>query len=120
MTWTKEQMNEFRRLREEQRERDDREREAWRRAATGYTDTDVVYAVQYRKPDDQAWYVASPFFEPLQLEPDETEDRERALAMAKAIKEGRHPTSRGREITPITATRVIERVHRATVAAMFE
>jgi hypothetical protein len=119
MTWTDEELNTFNRLRKEQRERWDEEKERRNNARKGYSESETTYAIGYQKAGDPGWYVAEPFFDPLQLDSGETTDRERALKVAKAIREGTHPTRRGRKIEQIAAVQIVERVAAMTIIEEF-
>jgi hypothetical protein len=121
MTWTREQLDEFNRLRKEERAEAYRDSEEWRTADVGYRSTSVTYSIEYQHADTADWFVAAPFFEPLSLHPETTGDEQLAHTMAVAIREGTHPTHRGRDPQqerPVTGTRVIERTYGVRILAV--
>jgi hypothetical protein len=118
--YTKEELATRHEMRKAARKEQDRERDAWQAAGVGYTDSSIVYGVEYQKTPGHLWCVASPFFEPPSLRPEETADRNRACMIAQEIKNGLRPVSSGGESMPMHATRVYSRVSCATITDVYE
>lgn len=104
-------------LRQQERADGERERKRWSAAGPGYSETETVYVIEYRKHGDPTWFGCSPFFEPLRLRPEETHSRAEAEEVAALIKQDRHPVSKNATEYSIEAVRVIERTATAKIIA---
>lgn len=104
-------------LRQADRAESDRRRQLWTHARPGYQETGTVYFIEYRLPDDDTWYGASPFYDPVSLDHGETLDLERADYIADLILKGQWGITRQNKPTDydISAVRVGSRTSTAVI-----
>lgn len=117
MTWTREELDTLNALRKEQRARFVREAEARQAAGLGFAEESTEYVIEYHKGNDTTWYSTSPFYEPVSLHPDRTEDKTEALLVAAMLLRGERSTQRGRDPQreDVRTVRIIERTTSAKI-----
>lgn len=112
----------MRELRDEEQAAEDERRGVWTDAKPGYTESETVYVIEYRQGNDPAWYSASPFYEPVRLQYEETHSELEAHEVAARILSGEWGVQRQRDPATdnITTVRVIERVSSAKIISQVD
>lgn len=116
--WTKEELDQVRQLRQKERAESAREKQRWDEAVAGFEEEETVYTIQYLLNGRSAWFAASPFFEPVRTQPDETHDENEAHRVAAELLAGqRGVTKQSAPDSEIVGVRVVERYTRATIVS---
>lgn len=102
-------------LRQQERADGDRNRERWHAASPGYSETETVYVIEYRRDGDPTWFGCSPFFEPVSLRPEETHSRQEAEEAAVLLMRGERRLNKQDAPRNLDAVRIIERIATARI-----
>lgn len=110
-----EEANSLYELRQQERADGERERKRWNEAGPGYSETETVYAIEYRRDGDPTWFGCSPFFEPVSLRPQETRSRQEAEEVAVLLMRGERRRHKQDAPRSLDAVRIIERIAAARI-----
>ena len=120
--YTRAELDRIHELRKEWLAESDRRRDQWDAEIAGFTEDQTVYVIEYRCDDNPTWFSATPFYDPVRVQPGETHDEAEAHTVAAKILAGTWGTSK--QSNPgsdnVTGVRVIERYSKATIISQTE
>lgn len=108
--YTKEELQRISAMRRQARADDERRQSMWTHAQPGHTSSDTNYVIEYRTDDHPTWFAASPFYDPLRVDPDRTHSKEEAEEVAALILLGTWGVAKQSDpgAVNVTAVRVIK------------
>ena len=120
--YTKDELKQIHEMRKEERAESDRRKEEWDTAKPGFTEEGTVYTIEFRHDDLPTWFGTTPFFDPIRIDPGETEDEAEAHAVAAEILMGKRGVDKQNDPGDynITGVRVVKRYCSATIISQTE